>query len=355
MRLFFWSFARGGRPPAVVILFLLFVCLPGCHSTEHTLPVPHGITVTRQDFYAQVYDEIRKDNILESVYFPFYDEWDQGENSDFMRIYCGDLQYEGKDYAARLQHLKIDSAANMAVRTQMYRQMEPVRTQYVWRYPGASVSYWKSLISDFADISQQNIEAVVFMCENGLAAISEDFDSFELKLHPNEVVGSAEINRIYGRIRSHTRPLPLNGIHTRDVDGNPIYLCFSDTVSLLSVKKMMQYLDAQKDIDNSFLYFDASGSILSIWISTFSGGMFSIPLDIGSGGTAALQYNSDTNKSDKLKTAAALLPGDAQKHLLNTPDPYGHYEYEIGESGRRANISIANTDETSGVICIQIM
>lgn len=354
------------------ITYLVMLCLlaaVGCQSEKgaggpEIAPVR---TITRQDFYKELYDRIRGDAILRSIYIPCDTVLEQGESSSFTQKLCGNPLQGGSDFQSQMSALKMQSASCMALQTRKYQQSgaggELQETRYIWRFPGSSGKLWEDLIADFAEVSPQNQEAVLFCCESGLAAIYEDPENFELKLCPDEPVENSEIETMNEYIQSHRRPAPLHGIETHDTDGNKIFLCFSDAKTLLPIKRTMQYLQQNQDIENSFLYFDSAGVQVSLWISSLSSGMLTIPLDFGKG--AVLEFPVQTDNPElmlnKFKIAAAALPQKLEEQFLSdvrsamqsdlSSDKF-HYWITQGYS---MELSYADSGESLGKIQVKIM
>ena len=368
MRLSWKSVGKG-------IAYLVMLCLlaaVGCRSKKEAARTggsgiaPPG-NITRQDYYKKLYDRIRGDAILRSIYIPCDTVLDQGEDSALTRKLCGNLLQGGSDFQAQMSARKIQSASCMAAQTQKYQQTgtegELQEIRYIWRYPGSSGKLWEDLIADFEAVLPQNKEAVLFCCESGLAAIYEDPENFELKLSPDEPMKNTEIETIDRYIQSHRRPIPIHGIETRDTDGNKILLCFSNAKTLFPIKKILQNLQRNHDIENSFLYFDSAGVQLSLWINTLSSGMIALPLDFGRGAGMEFpfQAGSPEHIPDKFKIAASVLPQRLEEQFLadvrasmQSGREYGEYHYQI-TSDYSAEISYSNSGESLGMIQIQIV
>ena len=355
---FFW------QSIALLVLFLsILISGSGCLRKDHTVmkaessPM-HGLT--RQEFYYKLYHEILDDSLLRDIYLP---EQIPVNSVDFL---CGEIQYETGTYQERMYRLRKEHASLMTIQKLEYRQTGPgglyAKAHWSWRNPENAVLLWENLLSDFSDVSNKNREAVVFFCETGLARIQRDQNSYTLSLYPDEPISRNEADELSAVVHSYTHFIPINAIKTYDPEGNEILLCFSDPVSLFIFQNLISYMQSENEIIHSFLYFDETGTKLSLWINSASGGMFSIPLDLVHGGVCALPCSANPALiRQRLKIAASIIPeccrgqfSEEMSQTLQNGDRERIWFYDIGKTGYSVSVSYRIVEEYTGTISIGI-
>lgn len=281
----------------------------GC-SKETAKTSPSASTeesMTRQAFYSLLYKEITQDELLRSIYFP------ETTQLDAAKILCnisGEREFSEESQAELVYNAKLKSVSNLRIATKTLKQNDCNNLSlWTWQPNGDKYSPWSGLIADFDMISDENKEAVVFFCEAGLANLAENQEDYSVFLHPDEIVSEKEATQMREKIKKRQIGAPLCAILSHDHEGNDIYLRFSDSVSYFLFKNMTEYLTVAGEVLNSFVYFDETGAELSLWISTASGGMFSVPLNIARGSICHFpcQYNSAL-LSQRLDVIKAMLP-----------------------------------------------
>lgn len=353
------------RSVALLVLFLsILISGSGCLRKDHTVmkaessPM-HGLT--RQEFYYNLYHEILDDSLLRDIYLP---EQIHVSSVDFL---CEEIQYESGTYQERMYRLRKENASLMTIQRPEYRQTGPgglyTQARWSWRNPEDAVLLWENLLSDFSDVSNRNREAVVFFCETGLARIHRDQNNDTLSLYPNEAISKSEADELSAAVHSYTHFIPINAIQTYDPEGNEILLCFSDPVSLFIFQNLISYLQSENEIIHSFIYFDETGTELSLWINSASGGMFSIPLDLIRGGGCTLPCSANPALiRQRLKIAASILPeacrGQFSEEITRTlqdGDRERIWFYDIGKTGYSISVSYRIVEEYIGTISIGIV
>lgn len=358
-------FARLSLRCAALFGALLFLMVPAsaCRTGETETPEETGgpdapAIQTRQEFYYEVYRKILNDEILRGVYLP------SRTRSGAADLLCGENLYEPGTYRYRVYARKRESASRMTVETLKYGYADNAvpRQRWIWRAPENSVALWSGLLSDFAEVDEKNREAVAFLCDAGLARIQEDTSAYLLRLGPNEPVTAEEAEALSAAVDSYVRAIPGNAVRTCDPEGNDILLCFSDPVSLFAFRGLITRLHGSGEIDRSFVYYDETGTVLSLWISSASGGMVSIPLDLAFGAVCALPYAGDCALfQQRLEIAAAILPENQRAQFLSDmtgaregTDGSGPFYYEIEGSGCSIWVSVAENAGSAGTIRIGI-
>lgn len=299
----------------LILLILTCLCLlPGCsNSREESIPstAMHD-EISRQDFYNLLYHEITQDELLRSTYFPEYFEQD---GANFL---CGDASsFDNREnsYEALLFLTRKQKLSKLSIKTCKYRQGEDnVQTVWLWQNNQTANNMWSSFIDDFKGVSDKNRQAVTFFCNAGLAKITENPVERTYSLCPNEIISAEEKTQTRQLINSHKRFTPANAIETKDHNGNNILLSFSDTDTFFMFRNLLAYLSESNDIIDSFVYFDETGTELSLWINSYSGGMFAMPLDIGHGTLCKLPCSSDSTLiKQRLGVIRAILPSDVKE------------------------------------------
>lgn len=358
-------FARLSLRCAALLGALLFLTGPAsaCRTSETRIPEEAGgpnapAVRTRQEFYYEIYRKILNDEILRSVYLP------SRTRSGAADLLCGENLYEPGTYRYRVYARQRESASRMTVETLKYGYADNAvpRQRWIWRAPENSVALWSGLLSDFAEVDEKNREAVAFLCDAGLARIQEDASACLLRLEPNEPVAAEEAEALSAALASYVRSVPGNAVRTCDPEGNDILLCFSDPISLFAFRSLITRLHSVGEIDRSFVYYDETGTVLSLWISSASGGMVAIPLDLAYGAVCALPYAGDSALfRQRLEIAAAILPENRRAQFLadmagalrgtGGADPF---YYEIEGSGRSIWVSVSGNAGSAGTIRIGI-
>ncbi len=313
---------------------------------------------TRQDFYYEIYHQILNDELLRGVYAPVFTDGDSAS------LLCEETRYESGTYQERMRLLKSESASFMTVRNARYRQAGGgiPQARWIWRSPGSAVRIWEGLLADFGAVSDRNKEAVAFLCEAGLARLRPAGNAYTLALFPDEPVLQSEADELAAAMRSYARPLPENAVRTCDPEGNEILLCFTDPLSRFTFRSLVSFLEEQKELEHSFVYFNETGTDLSLWINTASGGMVAVPLDFARGNVCELPYSANTAMlRQRQEIAAALLPeccrsqflSDAAQVLQN-PDRQYEFYYEDGTAGYSAVVSYRFPGGSAGTIRVGI-
>ena len=268
--------------------------------------------ISRQDFYNLLYREITQDELLRSTYFPEYSEQD---GANFL---CGDASsFDNREnsYEALLFLTRKQKLSKLSIKTCKYRQGEDnVQTVWLWQNNQTANNMWSSFIDDFKGVSDKNRQAVTFFCNAGLAKITENPVERTYSLCPDEIISAEEKTQTRQLINSRKRFTPANAIETKDHNGNNILLSFSDTDTFFMFRDLLAYLSESNDIIDSFVYFDETGTELSLWINSYSGGMFAMPLDIGHGTLCKLPCSSDSTLiKQRLGVIRAILPSDVKE------------------------------------------
>lgn len=362
MRWFVKIFVRSTA--SLIIVLFLFLSASACRQSSSIEPSKGNddaaAGLTRQEFYYEIYHEILNDDLLRSVYLP------HRTRLDSIALLCGTDRYENDTYEERMRLRKAESAFLTDIETLKYRQPGASgiqeETRWIWRSPGEAAKLWEGLLSDFSIISEKNREAAVFLCESGLARICQDPNTYTLALYPDEPVSAEEAASLRNTIRSYSRIPPVHAIKTYDPEGNEILLCFSDPISLFTFKNLMSYLDAQKEAERTFVYFDEAGARLSLWISSVTGGMIAVPLDLAYGSICNLPYYANPAlEQQRLGIAAAMLPEIHRVQFLEqagqtfqNAEKQPRFHYVIGESGPSVSVTFSYTDKDTGTIRIRI-
>lgn len=356
---FFFGFRTGSKRLPVIGLFVVICFCSGCRSGQAAPCNTAEVGMTRQEFYREIYEEILSDKTLRAVYLPLRTETDP----DFAARLCGDPPEQGNSYSGELYRLKAEQADRLTVRTFIYAQPGSMgtgaETYYIWRFPGNEEALWSALISDFNEIEEQNKDAVLLLCRLGFALLEEDAERFRITLSPNDPVSREEADDLRHKIRTRTRLQPINTLLSRNPDGNEISLCFSDPLSLFTVKRLTEHLRSQNNFSKSFVYFDETGTQLSLWIAPARSGLFSVPLDIAPGSSLILPWHGDgTALRERLEIAASFLPGPSQEAFLKAAREQelsdSNFRYILGESEAAACISVTPHSVSSGEIQIFI-
>ncbi|MBE7058929.1 MAG: hypothetical protein E7387_07535 [Ruminococcaceae bacterium] len=349
-----------------IISFLLFffVCiftLSNCNNSKNPQTdiqasqiIQSGIS--RQSFYTTLYNEIATDELLRSAYFAEITEQSPEDllNGNFLTTEKHDTSYESLIHQA-----KKDNLSNLSILTRNYSQgSNDPKAIWLWGKNNSSYSPWDSLIEDFDEIADESKTAVVFFCNTGLAKLNENQSNYTLSFKPNEKIPEAEALQLQQSIKAKMRKDSTNSIPTTDHEGNEILLCFSDPTTLFMFKNLTEYLSEREEIISSFVFFDEKGTELSLWINSVSGGMFSIPLNIGQGAVCVLPcYSNKTFLKQRLDIVNSLLPkGERQKAnadfeaLLNSEIYEKNFSYSLNEK-TRADITVSfSREEYSGTV-----
>lgn len=291
--------------------------------------------ISRQSFYAALYNEISKDELLCSAYFAKITK----QNSEKL-LYDNSLSTEINDnsYEALLLQTKKDNLLNLDISTHESKQgANDSREIWLWGKSTSNYSPWDSLIEDFDEIAEENKTAVVFFCNIGLAKLSENLSDYSFSFNPNAEITEAEALQLQQAIKAKVRRDSINSIPTTDHEGKEILLHFSDPTTLFMFKNMTEYLSQNGEIINSFVFFDEKGTELSLWINSVSGGMFCIPLNVGQGTQCVLPcYSNKTFLKQRLNIVKALLPDEERQKaatdfevLLNSETTEKSYSYSL--------------------------
>lgn len=339
-------------------LLVLFLCISvaGCRKSRDKAALQPGQHVqqglTRQEFYRDVYCKLLGDPLLRDIYFPVYTRLDS------VPLLCGEDTYEDGSYQERMRSLRAEQAGLMNIRRRKYVQDGSVQTVWTWRAPEDPACLWERLVSDFSAVSEANREAVVFMCESGLAKLTMNADSYTFTLSPDEPVTQDEAEALSALIRAYSRPDPVHAVRAQDPDGQEILLCFSDPVSVFSFRNLLACLQERNEIERAFVYFDNAGTELSLWISSASGGMFAVPLDLARGRTCILPYSGNTALiRHRLTVASAVLPESLRNHFSaefsvcpTSKDGQRTFFYKIGGTGYALSLSFLDAEARQGVL-----
>ena len=341
-------------------IFLLCSCNSNSKTQTH-IPTADILQneMSRQSFYAYLYNEIAQDDLLRSTYFP---EVTQQTSEKLLADNFISAEYQANSYETLVYQAKKDNLSNLSISTRNYRQgkSEP-REIWFWGKSNSEYAPWNTLIEDFDEIADENKAAVVFFCNAGLAKLSENTSKYTLSFKPNEKVSNEEALQLQQAVKAKTRCTPVNGISTTDHEGNEILLCFSDPTTLFMFKNTTEYLSKHGEIINSFVFFDEKGTELSLWINSVSGGMFSIPLNIGQGEPCILPcYSNVTNLKQRLNILKSLLPNEEQQKasadfetLFNGENLNKSFSYSLSDK-MRADIAITfSQEEYKGTVCFK--
>lgn len=356
---FFFRFGTGSKRLPVIGLLAVICFCSGCGSGQAVLRNPAEINVTRQEFYREIYEEILTDKTLRDVYLPLRVETASG----FAARLCGDPPEQENGYSGELYRLKAGQAGLLTARTFVYAQPGSTgagaETYYFWRFPENEETLWSALLSDFNEVEEQNKDAVLLLCRLGFALLQEDPEQFRITLSPNEFISLEEAAALRRKVQLRTRLCPVNVISSLDPDGSEIQLCFSDPLSLFTVKRLTEHLRSRSNFGKSFVYFDETGTRLSLWIAPARSGLFSVPLDIAPGSSLTLPWHGDNAAlRERLEIAASFLPDAGQEAFFKAAqnrevDDTG-FRYVLGESGAAARISVIPHGNSTGNIQIFI-
>ena len=342
----------------VFCLFFIFVSW-GCgekvteKDDESLVNLSAGIT--RQEFYGQLYSEIMQNDLLRQVYLPVVTEKSGTE------VLFGNTKFESGSYEEGLHLIKAENASHLSVETRNYSQgKNAVETRWSWR--GTPYEQWKNLLSDYNEIDSKYIKAVLFFCENGLAELEEDRNTYSLKVNPKQEISLKEAKYLKNAVYSYKREIPLNAITTCDPDGNEILLCFSDIFSLFFFKNLTEHMIETDELLHSFVYFDVTGTVLSFWIQSKSGGTFAVPLDFAAGEICSFSYYTPGSLAvQRLDIISTLLPEKEKEDFiteaslfLQKNDTMHTLYYEIGKkSSKIMSVVFRPTDEHTGTVFLQ--
>lgn len=300
--------------------------------------------MTRQEFYAFVYEKIMNDDILRGAFIPDI----QALSAE--KAFYGAGSYEPDSYEGGLYEIRKKHISELSVNRLTYKSTGACEAHWTWR----GEADWSRLISDFNDVAACNRAAAAFMCESGLADIEIDMAEYSLKLHPNEHIPRDEADAVLDAVRTHKRSLPVNALKTCDAGGNEIYIHFSDPVQLIVLKSITGFIEENGGIDNSFIYFGKTGVNISLWINTYIGGMLELPLDISGGGIfeipchskvmplneraqIAASLLSDSDRVDFMKYINEAMLSDSKDTLFTPAD---ELVYKLGNTNHTVKISI---------------
>ena len=357
------------KEKARIISFLIFffVCIfafNNCSNSKNPqLNIPSAQIfhsgISRQSFYAALYNEITKDELLKSIYFAQIKE----QNTEKL-LYENSFPAESNDtsYESLLLQAKKSNLSSLSILTQEYNQgLNDSREIWLWSKSKSQYSPWDNLIRDFDEIADENKTAVVFFCNIGLAKLNENLSEYSFSFNPNEEIPEPEALQLQEAINTKVRRDRINSISTSDHEGKEILLCFSDPTTLFIFKNTTEYLSKNKEIINSFVFFDEKGTELSLWINSVSGGMFSIPLNIGQDTPCILPcYSNKIILQQRLNIVKAMLPNEEYKkadtdfeNLLNCAAAEKSYSYSLNKK-TRLDITVSFSQEYTGYVCFKV-
>ncbi len=347
----------------ISFLIFFFACIftfSNCGKSKNPqseIPTPQIFQrgISRQSFYAALYNEITKDELLKSTYFAQIKE-----QSTEKLLYGNSFSAKSNDtsYESLLFQAKKSNLSNLNISTREYKQgLNDPRELWLWGRNTSSYSPWDNLIGDFDEIADENKTAVVFFCSIGLAKLSENLSEYSFSFNPKEEIPESEALQLQQTVNTKVRRDSINSITTTDHEGKEILLCFSDPTTLFMFKNATVYLSQNKEIINSFVFFDEKGTELSLWINSVSGGMFSIPLNIGQETPCILPcYSNKVFLQQRLNIVKALLPnGERQKadidfeNLLKFEDAEKSYSYFLNKK-TRLDITVSFSQEYTGYV-----
>lgn len=286
---------------------LVLLCACNTSNIEEAIKTL-DTNITYQEFYGMLYEEIKQNDILRQVYLP-----DISREIGYTAL-CGDLKFEKGSYEEALYKVKEKNSAPLYVETRKYSQGE-TSNEIRWVWDISSGNVWENLLSDYGEIAPEYIDAVNFFCDSGLAQIEENSEEYILKINPNSNITYEKAAQIRGNVLSYKQFMPLNAVKTYDYSGNEILLCFSDTLSLFTFKNLINNLHENSELLRSFIYFDLTGTAVSLWIQSNSGGVFSVPLDFASGREILLEYAGSAILEHRINIISSIIPNGFKKYF----------------------------------------
>lgn len=336
----------------IATIICLCFLLNGCSKADGNISPSSALVengMTRQEFYSLLYKEITQDELLRSIYFP------KLTTHNAVSVLCesiGEREFSEESHEALVYKAKTKNIASLEITSRVYRQGgEPEQTYWLWKsrvHKPDDYAPWSSLIADFGCVRDENKAAVALLCEVGLAKLTMNQEDFSVHLYPDEVITESEVNLLREKVSLRQRLEPSNAISTHDHNGNEIYLCFSDSISLFMFKNLLTYLSSNNEILNTFVYFDEAGTELSLWVNSVSGGMFSIPLNVAKGVACSLPYNANAAfLEQRFGIVASMLPSKMQNDVFQDFESInqGEHTYDCGENGSfKVTISVVSSD-----------